>query len=211
MHNPLNPDFFQRLDDQADEVFYRPPRLVKHIDEPACAALSAFYKDILPRGGKVLDLMSSWVSHLPEGQNYDQVVIQGMNATELAANEQATSALVFNLNSQPSLPFADGVFDGCVIAVSIQYLTQPKEVFAEIGRVLKPGAPLAIAYSNRMFPTKAVAIWRSVGDEQRAQLINWYFEEAGLFDERSFHHISPNPGQSDPLYVVMGRRLEDDA
>jgi SAM-dependent methyltransferase len=206
MDNQLKPEFFQRHDNEPDEVFYRPPRLVKHIDEPACQALTEFYGTIIPKGGAVLDLMSSWVSHLPDGQDYEQVVIQGMNATEVAANEQASAGLVFNLNTHPALPFADGVFDACVIAVSVQYLTQPWKVFQEVGRVLKPGAPFALSYSNRCFPTKAVAIWQSIRDEQKASLINLYFEQTGLFEARKFHDISPHPNRTDPLYVVVGRR-----
>jgi len=207
MDSTFKPEYFARHDNTPDEAFYRPPRLVKHIDEPACAALAAYYDTILPSGGAVLDLMSSWVSHLPEDNDYEQVVALGMNATELAANEQASAGLVHNLNTQPVLPFADGVFDGCVLTVSIQYLVQPGAVFREVGRVLKPGAPLAIAYSNRMFPTKAVAIWQSLNDERRAQLINLYLEQSGVFGARKFEDISPHPGQSDPLYVVTGNRI----
>jgi SAM-dependent methyltransferase len=207
MDSTFKPEYFERHDNTPDEVFYQPPRLVKHIDEPACAALARYYDTILPADGAVLDLMSSWVSHLPQDNDYDRVIALGMNAVELAANTQATAGLVHNLNTQPVLPFADQVFDGCVLTVSIQYLVQPGAVFREVGRVLKPGAPLAIAYSNRMFPTKAVAVWQAVNDEKRAQLINLYFEQAGMFEARKFEDISPHPGQTDPLFVVTGVRV----
>ena len=206
MESPFTPDHFGRYDDTPDELFYRPPRLVKHIDDAACAALADFYRTILPPGGAVLDLMSSWVSHYPDNVAFDRVIAHGMNATELAANERATGGLVANLNSQPLLPFRDAVFDACTIAVSVQYLTQPMKVFAEVGRVLRPGAPFCIAWSNRCFPTKAVAIWQALREEQKASLINMYFEPCGLFDARTVHDISPNPGQSDPLYVIVGNR-----
>ena len=204
--NPLKPEYFERYDEAPDRVFYQPVRLVKHIDDAACEALAKFYGTILPEEGAILDLMSSWVSHLPGNGKYDQMVAMGMNVPELAANKQATSGLICDLNQTPVLPFQDASFDACILAVSVQYLTQPEAVFREVGRVLKPGAPFAVSYSNRMFPTKAVAIWQAIDDEERAKLINLYFERAELFDMRTFHNISPAQGQSDPLYVIKGHR-----
>lgn len=197
---------FQRIDESDDRLFYGTPRLVTHIDDPACAALVAYYGRTFPAGGAILDLMSSWVSHLPDDILYGSVIGLGMNAVELDANPRLSGRVLHDLNADPALPFADTSFDACAIAVSVQYLTQPIAVFAEIARVLRPGAVCAVSFSNRMFPTKAVAVWRAVGDRDHARLVGHYFVEAGGFDEPEFENISPNPGMSDPLYVVSARR-----
>ena len=206
MENPLQPHHFARVDETPDTWFYQPPRIVTHIDEPACAALALFYRERLPAGGRILDLMSSCVSHLPKDVAYDRVIGHGMNVTELSANKQLTGAFVQDLNKNPALPFADATFDGCTVAVSVQYMTRPVEIFREVARILKPGAPFILSFSNRMFPTKAVAIWRALDDNQHGGLVNLYFRLSEGFGPAEFLDISPFPGRSDPLYAVIAPR-----
>jgi SAM-dependent methyltransferase len=201
----LRPEHFERVDESSDADFYEQPRLVTHIDDAAIGALTAFYRELLPAGGIVLDLMSSWISHLPEDRTYTGVTGLGMNAKELEANARLTNRVVQDLNKTPALPFADGEFDGAVVTVSVQYLTRPVEVFTEVGRALKANAPFAVAYSNRCFPTKAVAVWRALGDREHAELIGLYFRLSGAFGQPQAYDISPGPG-SDPMYVVVARR-----
>ncbi|MGB0631318.1 MAG: class I SAM-dependent methyltransferase [Alphaproteobacteria bacterium] len=196
---------FVRLDETPDEMFYSMARLVTHIDEAACAALAAHYDRQLTDGSRILDLMSSCVSHLPDGLSPASVVGHGMNTQELAANPQLDSYFVQNLNKNPELPFEDGSFDACLIAVSVQYLTDPVRVFAEIGRILAPGGVLIVSFSNRMFPTKAVAIWRSLDDAGHQQYVAACMEKSGGFAEIGISDLSPMPGRSDPLFSVEGR------
>ena len=135
----MNTDqFFAKEDTSNDSLFYEFPRLVTHIDDNACMVLKGFYRSLLKDGDSVLDLMSSWVSHLPEDIKYSKVSAQGMNKVELEANPQLTDFIVQNLNTNQILPYQDEEFDLCTIAVSIQYLTSPVRVFEEIARVLKP-------------------------------------------------------------------------
>lgn len=183
-------------------MFYGMPRLVTHIDADACAALAAYYAGILRNGDAILDLMSSCVSHLPAALQPGRMVGIGMNTTELAANPRLDEYGVQNLNRSPRLPFEDETFDACLIAVSVQYLVDPVPVFSEIGRCLKPGGIAAVSYSNRMFPTKAVAAWRETGNEMHGELVAGYFGRAGKFADINISDISPQPGQSDPLFVV---------
>lgn len=204
--SPLRPEHFEREDESQDDAFYQQPRLVTHIDDAAIAALTAFYRELLPEGGRVLDLMSSWVSHLPEDRTFASVTGLGMNGPELEANARLTERVVQDLNRQPALPFADAAFDAALVTVSVQYLTGPVEVFAEVGRTLTPGAPFAVAYSNRCFPTKAVAVWRALSDQDHAELIGLYFRLAGMFGPAQAFNISPGP-RSDPMFVVVARRL----
>ena len=196
-------ELFQRLDESPDENFYREPRLVTHIDDATIAALTQVYRELVPTGADVLDLMSSWVSHLPPEIAYGRVVGLGMNRVELAENPRLTSFLVHDLNRCPELPFADATFDTVLNAVSIQYLTSPVEVLASVRRVLRAGGIHVVATSHRMFPTKAVAAWHSLAPGDRLQLIGTYFALAGRFEPPRLIDRSP-PG-ADPLWVVIAR------
>ncbi len=143
--------------------------------------------------------MSSWRSHLPHA-GLGHVTGLGMNAAEMADNPQLDTWLVHNLNREPRLPFDDASFDAVVCAVSVQYLVEPVAVFTDVGRVLVPGGPLVVSFSNRCFPTKAVAIWLANGDEIHRALVRGYLEQAGfagVVDER-------RPSSDDPLFVVWG-------
>ena len=195
-----------KLDDEADEIFYEPPRLVCHIDEGAIAALTGFYRNLLPPNGVLLDLMSSWVSHLPPEIAYKEVVGHGMNAAELAANPRLNRWFVQNLNRETSLPLADASLDAAMICVSIQYLQQPIVVLREIARVLRPGAPLVISFSNRCFWTKAVAIWRSLDDDGHVHLVEHYLRQAGLARIDTHRLAEWVEDVSDPIFAVVGRR-----
>ena len=137
--HPLPEAAFGRYDETPDEMFYVTPRFVTHLDDRAIAAVTQLYRELFPPGGEILDLMSSWVSHLPSEVEYRRVIGLGMNEAELRRNERLDSYVVQNLNANPRLPFGDTEFDGCGICVSIDYLTRPVEVLREVGRVLKVG------------------------------------------------------------------------
>ena len=194
---------FAKQDKGDDLAFYAPPRLVMHIDEGAVAALTACYRTLLPENSRVLDLMSSWVSHLPSDQTYATVVGHGMNAEELAANPRLDRWFVQDLNRDTVLPLEDRSFDAALCCVGAQYLQQPVAVFAEVRRVLVPGSPFIVSFSNRCFPTKAIAIWRSLDTNGHAALIRLYLDRAGFND--SMVTVLADGRTSDPLIAVIGR------
>ncbi len=202
--NPLSSDLFARLDESADDLFYATPRFVTHIDDAAIAAVTQIYRECFPPGGAILDLMSSWISHLPPEVVYRDVVALGMNREELAANPRASNWVVQDLNQSPRLPFGDARFDGAAICVSVDYLTRPVEVFRECARVLRRGAPLVISFSNRCFPTKVIAAWRLLDDEGHQELVARYFAEAGTWSDVEIRDRSPGR-DGDPLYAVIAR------
>ena len=200
----LPAEAYARHDESPDEEFYSFPRKVVHIDEGAIAALGRLYGELLPDGGRILDLMSSWRSHLPGELRFREVVGLGMNAEEMAENPQLTSSIPHDLNRDPRLPFGDTEFDGAVCAVSIQYVTSPLPIFQEVGRVLRPGAPFVVSFSNRCFPTKAVAVWLGTTDEQHVELVRAYFEAAGGWVDVT--EVDRSRGDlGDPLYAVWAR------
>ena len=200
---PLPGEAFRRYDESPDEEFYLLPRFVTHIDDRAIAAVTQLYREYFPPGGEILDLMSSWISHLPEIE-YRRVVGLGMNEAELRRNKRLDSYEIQNLNTNPRLPFADGEFDGCGICVSIDYLTRPVEVLREVGRVLKVGAPVVITFSNRCFPTKAIAFWHQLDERGRVNLVERYLHDAGNWSGVRGLDRSPRRLFSDPLYAVVG-------
>ena len=199
-----DPRSFARYDETPDARFYREPRLVEHIDAHAIAAVEELYRERLPPGGDVLDLMSSWVSHLPAEIGYGRVVGLGMNEIELAANPRLEGYIVADLNANPQMPFETASFDAVSICVSIQYLTHAPSVLREAARVARPGAPIVITFSNRCFPTKAVAIWQMLDSRGHLELVKRYLEEAGGWE--SIETLDRSARRGDPLLAVVARR-----
>jgi SAM-dependent methyltransferase len=176
------------------------------IDAAAIAAITNLYREILPPGGAILDLMSSWVSHLPPEIPYSRVVGVGLNARELAENAFLDEWHVQDLNDNPCLPFATGEFDGAAICVSVQHLRRPCEVIRETGRVLKPGAPLIVTFSKRCVPTRAIGCWCLLDDAGHLCLIAQHFVQARNWTDIRCLDRTPHGG-GDPLYAVIGRSL----
>jgi SAM-dependent methyltransferase len=201
-----DPRAFAREDETADTGFYSFPRLVLHVDEQTSRALVAWFAANLPAGGDILDLMSAWASHLPAAPRYRTVVGLGMNAVELRENPALTGGLIADINARPALPFRDAAFDACLISFSIQYLVRPVEVFAEIGRVLKPGGVLHVAYSHRLFPTKAIALWQAASNGEHARIIARYVQAAGNLGQPRFECPLERSSGFDPLYIVSATK-----
>ncbi len=196
--------FFARDDEWADEAFYAPPRLVAHIDDGAIAAVGAVYEE-LGLTGEVLDLCSSWISHFRAAPA--RLVALGMNQVELARNPQAAEWVVHDLNVDPVLPFADASFDGVTCCVSVDYLVRPLEVFDEVARVLRPGAPFVCAFSNRCFPTKAIHGWLAAGDAAHVHIVSEYFRLSHGWGEVTAERRTPSDDyRGDPLFAVWSRR-----
>ena len=198
---------FLREDETDDRLFYVQPRLVVHIDEHAIAATAGYFGSVLPRDGVILDLMSSWRSHMPADRPIKKLVGLGLNAVEMAENPQLDQALVHDINTDSGLPFRDASFDAAVVTVSIQYIVRPIELFREVRRVLTEGASFHVVYSNRMFPTKAVAIWKALDDAGRADLIASYFNHAGGWHSPQTLDLgSRQEPYADPVFVVTARK-----
>ena len=198
----LPPRAFAKADPAPDGLFYDTPRLVTHIDAGAIGAVTRLYRELLPPGGTVLDLMGSWVSHLPDDVAYAAVIGHGMNAQELAANPRYTRWFVQDLNRDQRLPLPDAGVDAVTICVSIQYLQRPVAVLREVHRVLRPGGVVVITFSNRCFPTKAVAIWQALDGPDQCRLVGLYLARAGLERVEAWQEADGRRG--DPLWAVTG-------
>lgn len=195
--------FFDRADPSPDPGFYATPRLVTHLDDRAIDAVGALY-DELGVSGDVLDLMSSWVSHLRSRPR--SLTVLGLNAVELDQNPMADARVVHDLNASPVLPFADASFDAVLNCVSVDYLVQPVEVLAEVARVLRPGGVSVCTFSNRCFPTKAVRGWLAVAEHERPGIVAAYHRAAGGYDEPVVEQRLAATWRHDPLWAVWARR-----
>jgi len=208
-------DAFARLDEREDKLFYYQPRLVQHLDAQVRAQITGLYARFLAPGMRVLDLMSSWVSHLPEQLDL-KVTGLGLNAEELEQNPRLRERVVHDLNLKPELPFPDAHFDAVLCTASVEYLVKPDAVFRAVRRVLKLGAPFVATFSERWFPPKAIQLWSMLHPFERLGLVLDYFRRSGGFTGLSTESARdwPRPqddqyaGQfafADPLFAVWGQ------
>jgi len=210
----LTVEDLQRVDDRPDDTFYRQPRLVQHLDSSARREITATYGRLLPAGARVLDLMGSWDSHLPDHLALGGLTVLGLNEEELRHNRRAGETLAHDLNAAPRLPFTDAAFDAVICTASIEYLTRPHAVVAEIRRVLRPGGLVAIAFSNRWFPPKAIRVWTELHEFERLGLVSDLLAASGGFSglstlsRRGLPRPEDDPHQelmfSDPVFMVWG-------
>ena len=211
----LRPEERTKLDPTQDSDFYAFPRFVTHVDEGFIDRLTALYREILSPNTRILDLMSSWVSHLPEEMEFEHIEGHGMNEEELAKNPRLHSYFVQDLNAQPKLPLGDSSFDAVLITVSVQYLQYPEAIFAELYRILRPHGLVVVSFSNRMFYQKAIAAWRDNSDLGRVSLVKSYFKSvAGFREVQAIVRPATTPSflqmlgimVADPFYAVIGKR-----
>jgi FKBP-type peptidyl-prolyl cis-trans isomerase 2 len=208
---------FQRGDDGTDLVFYNAPRFVQHIDDRAIEVVKDLYGGFVHDGMRVLDLMSSWTSHLPEALRLKQLSGLGLNAEELKKNKGLSDWVVHDLNENPILPYEVESYDAVVCTVSIEYLIDPETVFKEIGRILRPGGMFIVTFSNRWFPEKVINIWKDLHEFERMGLVMEYFQKSDMFTDLETYSIRglprptndkyfPERMDSDPIYAVWGYR-----
>lgn len=211
-------DAFTRLDETDDKVFYSTDRFVNHIDTVALKTVGQIIETlIVEETPVVLDLMAGWNSHIPETLNPSKVIGLGLNEKELSQNKDLTDYVIQDLNEDPHFPFPDRMFDAVLNTVSVDYMTKPVNVFTEVGRILKPGGLFLVTFSNRMFPQKAVKVWRDANEEERILLVEEFFLRSGVFEKpRVFvSRGKPRPSDdkyahlnipSDPIYAVYADR-----
>jgi hypothetical protein len=208
---------FQRDDDQPDTKFYETPRYVHHIDDTARKVVRNVYGNVLTNGMHVLDLMSSWHSHVPADLKLDRLTGLGLNADELDKNPQLSDFLVQDLNTDAGLPFEENAFDAVINTVSVEYLTDPLAVFRDVSRILRPNGYFIVTFSNRWFPTKAIKIWQKLHEYERVGMVLEFFLQSGGFKDLQTYSIRgllrpyedkyfPELFYSDPIYAVWGRK-----
>ena len=208
---------FRRDEETDDTLFYVKPRFVNHIDDRAISVLTNLYERLLSNGMNVLDLMSSWKSHVPEHLMLKSLVGLGLNRDELDHNVHLSDYLVHDINKDPGLPFKDNNFDAVICNLSVEYLIDPLTVFKEVARILQEGGVFITTFSNRWFSPKAVRIWQNLHDFERLGLVIEYFKESDMFSDLETYSMRglPRPvydehytlfSLSDPVFAVWGRK-----
>lgn len=198
----LRPGAFSRKDDTNDTFFYETDRFVSHLDALALETVNHLIgKLVVEENPIVLDLMAGWDSHIPEQLKTAEVVGLGLNENELKENKRLSRYVLHDLNQDSKLPFPDQTFDVVLNTVSVDYMTQPVEVFTEVGRILKPGGLFLVIFSNRMFPQKAVKIWQESDENERVLLVNDFFDRSSAFEKASYFSSRGKPRPKDDKYA----------
>ncbi len=202
-----------KLDQNDDVLFYAEPRFVHHLDEAFRGRLTQLYREKIPSCSTVLDLMSSWVSHLPDDVIYDRVIGHGLNEKELVANNRLDSHWVQNFNLNQSIPLKDESIDATLIIAGWQYLQQPEDISEELLRVTRSKGQVIVAFSNRMFFTKAPQIWRDGDDRDHFTYVSrvlmaqgWPKPEIIAEETRSTGVLGLLGGKGDPFFAVIATK-----
>ena len=202
----------EKIDFSNDKLFYQQPRYVHHLSAPFRNRLTSLYSEYLCDHHTILDLMSSWVSHLPTNIRYKKVIGHGMNESELSANQRLNSFWVQNLNETQNMPFEDSYFDICLVVAGWQYLQYPEKVSIELSRILKTDSLLLISFTNRAFWTKAPNIWTNSSEQKRIDYVQgiisvngWRVEE--IINEKTYENklFGFYNEESDPFFSVIAR------
>lgn len=215
----FSPEELARDDETPDVEFYAKPRFVNHLDTLALSTVESLYSRLIAPGSRILDLMAGPDSHLGTVRERAHVAGLGLNREELESNELLNEYVVHDLNTKPHLPFEDHQFDAVVCTVSVDYMTAPVEVFRDVARILKPGGIFIVVFSNRMFPPKAVSIWKNMTEKQRVELVRKYFTLSERFRIAGYYESTgkarPKDDKyynlgipSDPIYAVWGTALK---
>ena len=195
-----------------DEIFYQQPRFAHHLSDSFRTRLTSLYSEYLLKHHIILDLMSSWVSHLPTNIRYKKVIGHGMNQAELSTNQRLDSFFVQNLNKKQNMPIEDSSIDVGLIVAGWQYLQYPEKVSLELSRIIKSDSLLIISFTNRAFWTKAPNIWTYSSEENRIEYVTSVLTDNGWRIEKVFNEKTQDKklfgfysSESDPFVSVIAR------
>ncbi|WP_320667843.1 methyltransferase domain-containing protein [Prochlorococcus sp. MIT 1307] len=198
-------------DNNDDSFFYAQPRFVHHLDETFRSLLTNLYAEQISQDSVVLDLMSSWVSHLPQGIKYKRVIGHGLNRIELEKNNRLDSFWLQDLNRDQKLPLDDSSIDVCLMVAAWQYLQYPEEVAVEIRRILSPQGKLIVSFSNRAFWTKAPLVWKEGSSSDHINYVSdvlisnsWTSVDVVIKESKSNGIFSILGMHNDPFFSVIG-------
>ncbi|AQS86914.1 hypothetical protein AA101099_0779 [Neoasaia chiangmaiensis NBRC 101099] len=204
----FHPGAFRRANEEPDTIFFAKRGQETLMDAGARTAVTALYQTALPASGAILDLMSGSLSHLPEEVRHESVVGLDVSLSALEANTALTERIVQDLNATSALPFPDECMDAVCLCDGIAYLAQPLDVLREVNRVLRPGAPLIVTFSDNFHAAKAVALWQALDAADRVRLVGILMAKAGLGELDTGEVVPPEDltAWTDTVYAVIGRK-----
>tara|TARA_Y100001968_G_C19311518_1_gene694434 strand:+ start:288 stop:938 length:651 start_codon:yes stop_codon:yes gene_type:complete len=201
-----------KIDFSDDKLFYQKPRFVQHLSSSFRLRLTKLYSQYLYSHFVILDLMSSWVSHLPLDTKYKKIIGHGMNELELNSNNRLDSFWIENLNISQNFPLENCSIDAALIVAGWQYLQYPEDVSLELSRIIKANSLLIISFTNRAFWTKSPNIWTNSTEDERIQYVcniissnGWNVEK--VINEKTFEKkfLGLYSSESDPFFSIVAR------
>ena len=202
----------EKIDISDDRIFYQHPRYVNHLSVSFRERLTKLYSKYIFENNVILDLMSSWVSHLPENIRYKQVIGHGMNEKELVANKRLDRFWIQDLNKRQIMPMEDSTVDIVLIVAGWQYLQYPEKVSIELSRILKKDCLLIISFTNRAFWTKSPNIWTNSSEEKRIDYVKCVLSSNGwsvekIVNEKTYENrlFGFFESESDPFFSIIAR------
>ena len=202
----------EKIDTSDDQNFYQQARYVHHLSTSFRVRLTKLYEEYLFNHQVILDLMSSWVSHLPANIKYKKVIAHGMNESELRANKRIDSFWLQNLNKTQNMPLEDSTVDIGLVVAGWQYLQYPEKVSLELSRILKTDSLLLVSFTNRAFWTKSPNIWTNSSELKRIDYVQsilstngWRIEK--IYNEKTYENkiFGIYNTESDPFFSVIAR------
>ncbi len=196
-----------------DSLFYLVPRFTFHLDDTFRRRLTDLYKDQISSSSDILDLMSSWVSHLPKDIKYNSIVGHGLNEDELRSNKRLDKYWIQDLNTDQKLPLPDSSIDVCLVVAGWQYLQYPEAIANELFRIVRPEGKLIVSFTNRAFWEKAPKVWTNSTSHQHLHYISSVLQAHG-WSKIQFYSEEDQiktifglfSTASDPFYSVIASR-----
>ena len=201
-----------KIDNSDDKTFYYQPRFVHHLSVSFRDRLTNLYSNYLCNHHIILDLMSSWVSHLPSNNKFKKVIGHGMNESELKSNNRLDSYWIQDLNKNQRMPIEDSTVDIGLIVAGWQYLQYPEKVSSELSRIIKRDSLLIISFTNRAFWTKSPHIWTNSSELERIEYVKSVLSDNGwslvkIFNEKTYDNklFGFYSVVSDPFFSIIVR------
>lgn len=171
----------------------------------------------LPRDGKILDLGAGAFNPLPPGFPVRELVGVDASAEALARNKALSSSVVLDLNDPlVTLPFEGGAFDAVVCVATAEFLTEPRRLFREVFRVLRPGGVCQIVFASKGTYTGDESMeckyWSDFNDAQKLYVAGSFFQfSSGGWSQLKGYDLSKTSGQeasSNPFAKMLAPKSE---
>ena len=198
------PEDFSREDETSDAEYCQHPEHIENLDTLALSTIEDLFVRLIPKGAEILDLMAGVDSHIPSEIQPARITGVGLDSKGLDENAKLSEKIIHDLNGGKPLPFNDDEFDVALITLSIEYITKPLELFEEVARILKSSGLFIITFSNRMFPPKAVNIWKNTGEQERVALVKKLISLSDRYTVIGDFESSGKPRPKDDRYYMLG-------
>jgi len=162
------------------------------LDEEAAEKLRGHFKFYLKPGMSILEFGAAENSYFPNDLELSRHVGVGLNKDLMDENESLTEKLVVDLNtvvpsrdvdSDDLRRLAADPFDAIVMTNTVDFLTNPREVYRTAWHLLKPGGLMMVPFTSKnakeyvaKFERAQVKAWREFSDDQHMWITGSFFQ-----------------------------------